>query len=56
MTEIKAMANAENKADKFFKTYKTTSNYDALKDMTIFELDKLNKMIIATIKEKREEI
>ena len=55
MTEIKAMANAENKADKFFKIYKTTGNYDALKEMTIFELEKLNKMVIATVKEKREE-
>jgi uncharacterized Zn finger protein len=54
MTEMKAMLRVEQKADKFIEIFESPSNFNKLDKLSIEELQKLNKMIVETIRTKRE--
>ncbi len=53
MNEASAMLRAENKADKFIETFKSLKNYDKLNELSMEELQELNKMVVGMMKKTR---
>ena len=52
---MKAMIQAENRAERFFQIFDNPKNHELLQKLSLEELSQLNKMVVEVIKEKRND-